>query len=119
VEDRRVLDDEMCADITKLDGMGDARVVAAVSARLAVPQNDRAGIEAALEALEYQRDVKLVSPVPHHVRDSAASGRAGRRVYAALKRSADTTFDDRSRGQVMADTLVERVTGRPAMPRNR
>jgi len=35
-------------------------------------------------------------------------------VYAALKRSADTTFDDRSRGQVMADTLVERVMGRPA-----
>ena len=29
VEDRRVLDAEMCADITKLDGMGDARVVAA------------------------------------------------------------------------------------------
>ena len=35
-------------------------------------------------------------------------------VYAALKNAADTTFDDRSRGQVMADTLVERVTGRPA-----
>ena len=35
-------------------------------------------------------------------------------VYAALKRAADTTFDDRSRGRVMADTLVERVTGRPA-----
>jgi hypothetical protein len=35
-------------------------------------------------------------------------------VYAALKRAADTTFDDRTRGQVMADTLVERVTGRPA-----
>jgi len=32
----------------------------------------------------------------------------------SLKRSADTTVDDRSRGQVMADTLVERVTGRPA-----
>ena len=31
-----------------------------------------------------------------------------------LKRAADTTFDDRSRGQVMADTPVERVTGRPA-----
>jgi hypothetical protein len=31
-----------------------------------------------------------------------------------LKRSADTTFDDRSRGQVTADTLVERVTSRPA-----
>jgi hypothetical protein len=35
-------------------------------------------------------------------------------VYAALKRSADTTFDERSRGQVMADTMVERVTGCPA-----
>ncbi|MCW2663484.1 MAG: hypothetical protein JWP83_4636 [Mycobacterium sp.] len=35
-------------------------------------------------------------------------------VYAALKRAADTTFDDRTRGQAMADTLVERVTGRPA-----
>jgi hypothetical protein len=31
-----------------------------------------------------------------------------------LKRKADTTFDDRSRGAVMADTLFERVTGRPA-----
>ena len=31
-----------------------------------------------------------------------------------MKRAADTTFDDRFRGQVMADTLVERVTGRPA-----
>ena len=35
-------------------------------------------------------------------------------VYAALKRAADTTFDDRSRGQVMADTFFERVTGRTA-----
>jgi hypothetical protein len=33
-------------------------------------------------------------------------------VYAALKREADTTYDGRGRGQVMADTLVERVTGR-------
>ena len=35
-------------------------------------------------------------------------------VYAALKHAADSTFDDRSRGQIMADTLVERVTGLPA-----
>ena len=35
-------------------------------------------------------------------------------VYAALRRAADTTFDGRSRGQVMADALVERVTGQPA-----
>jgi hypothetical protein len=35
-------------------------------------------------------------------------------IYASLKRQADTTFDDRSRGQVMADTAYERITGRPA-----
>ena len=35
-------------------------------------------------------------------------------VYAALRRAADTCGDGRARGQVMADTLVERVTGRPA-----
>ena len=35
-------------------------------------------------------------------------------VYAALKRQADVCCDGRSRGQVMADTLVERVTGRSA-----
>ena len=35
-------------------------------------------------------------------------------MYATVKREADTTFDGRSRGQVMADTVVERVTGRPA-----
>ncbi|MCG5433954.1 HNH endonuclease, partial [Mycobacterium sp. MYCO198283] len=35
-------------------------------------------------------------------------------VYAALKRAADITYDHRSRGQIMADTLVERLTGRPA-----
>jgi len=31
-----------------------------------------------------------------------------------FKRAAYTTFDDRSRGQVMADTVVERVMGQPA-----
>ena len=35
-------------------------------------------------------------------------------VYAALKRQADVCCDGRSRGQVMADTLVERLTGRSA-----
>jgi hypothetical protein len=35
-------------------------------------------------------------------------------VYAALRRAADTCADGRGRGQVMADSLIERVTGRPA-----
>ncbi|KQY54247.1 hypothetical protein ASD30_18700 [Nocardioides sp. Root140] len=46
----------------------------------------------------------------------------GVEVYAALKRAADTLIasgDERSRAQIMADTLVERVTGKadaPAVP---
>src|SRR3954464_7155500 len=35
-------------------------------------------------------------------------------ALTVLKRAADTTFDDRSRGQVMADVFFERVTGQPA-----
>ncbi|MDT7735878.1 MAG: hypothetical protein QOE12_3052, partial [Mycobacterium sp.] len=35
-------------------------------------------------------------------------------VYAALRRAADICADGRSRGQVMADALVERITGRSA-----
>lgn len=40
-------------------------------------------------------------------------------VYAALRAAADTTTavgDDRGRGQIMADTLVERVTGQAHAP---
>lgn len=37
---------------------------------------------------------------------------AGVSVYAALKHAADTNSDGRSRGQVMADTLVAQVTRR-------
>ena len=49
----------------------------------------------------------------------AVAGRPRVGVYAALCRTADTTFDYRSRGQVMADTLVAPVTGRPAETRSR
>jgi hypothetical protein len=35
-------------------------------------------------------------------------------VYAALRQAADICTDGRARGQAMADTLVERVTGRSA-----
>ena len=35
-------------------------------------------------------------------------------VYAALKREADVACDGRSRGQVMADTAYQRLTGRAA-----
>ncbi|MGX9792731.1 HNH endonuclease [Mycobacterium sp. MMS18-G62] len=113
VQDRRRLDAEMCADVGTLEGKGDARITAkakeiacrldaqAVVDRAAKAENDRTvTIRPAPDCMTY---VTVLLPVAKGVG-----------VYAALKRQADTTFDERSRGQVMADTLFERVTGRPA-----
>jgi hypothetical protein len=113
VEDRRVLDAELCADVAKLDGMGDARIIAAAK-DIACRLDAQAVVDRAANA-EADRTV-TIRPAPDcmtyvTVLLPVAQGVG---VYAALKRSADTTFDDRSRGQVMADTLYERVTGRPA-----
>ena len=113
VEHRRELDAELCADVSKLAGWGNARVeaeakkivarldAAAIVARSAMAAEDRCvTIRPAPDTMTY---VTVLLPVAQGVG-----------MYAALKRAADTTFDGRSRNQVMADTAYERVTGRPA-----
>jgi Domain of unknown function (DUF222) len=113
VEDRRTLDAELCSDVTKLDGMGDARVAAAAK-EIACRLDVQAVVDRAAKA-EADRTV-TIRPAPDTMTYVTAllPVAKGVGVYAALKRAADSTFDDRSRGQVMADTLVERVTGRPS-----
>jgi Domain of unknown function (DUF222) len=113
VEDRRALDAELCADVASLDGMGDARITAAAK-QIAYRLNAQAVVDRAAKA-ESERTV-TIRPAPDTMTWVSAllPVAQGVGVYAALKRAADTTSDDRSRGQVMADTLVERVTGRPA-----
>jgi hypothetical protein len=113
VDDRRLLDAELCADVSKLDGMGDTRIAAAAKA-IAYRLDGQAVVDRAAKAAE-DRTV-TIRPAPDTMTYVTAllPVAQGVGVYAALKRAADTTFDDRSRGQVMADTLVERVTGRPA-----
>jgi Domain of unknown function (DUF222) len=113
VEDRRALDAELCADASKLDGMGDARVAAAARAS-AYRLDPRAVVDRAAKA-ESERTV-TIRPAPDTMTWVTAllPVAKGVAVYAALKRAADTTFDGRTRGQVMADALVERVTGRAA-----
>jgi hypothetical protein len=113
VEDRQVLDAELCGDVSKLDGMGDARITAAAK-EIAYRLDAQAIVDRAAKA-EADRTV-TIRPAPDCMTYVTAllPVATGVGVYAALKRSADTTFDDRSRGQVMADTLVERVTGRPS-----
>jgi hypothetical protein len=113
VEDRRTLDAELCADVSRLEGMGDARITAAAK-EIAARLDAQAVVDRAAKA-EADRCV-TIRPAPDCMTYVTAllPVAQGVGVFAALKRAADTTFDDRSRGQVMADTLVERVTGHPA-----
>ena len=113
VEDRRALDAELCADQDGLRGLGNKRIegaAAAIAARLdaaaVVDRKNRAAQSAgawtrcAPNGMVY---LTFLMPLSQ-----------GIGVYAALKREADTTGDGRPRGQVMTDTLYERVTGRRA-----
>ena len=113
VEDRRRLDEEMCRDTSGLDGLGDAALAAAAKA-IAYRLDPHAVVDRAAKA-ENDR-VVTIRPAPDTMTYVTAllPVAQGVSVYAALKREADVCFDGRSRGQVMADTLVERVTGRPA-----
>ena len=113
VEDRRALDAELCADPGGLNGMGDARVAAAAKS-IAYRLDPHAVVERAAKA-ENDRTV-TIRPAPDTMTYLTAllPVTQGVSVYAALRREADMRGDGRSRGQVMADTLVERVTGRDA-----
>jgi Domain of unknown function (DUF222) len=113
VEDRRALDAELCANPAGLDGMGDARIAAAAKS-IAYRLDPHAVVERAARA-ENERTV-TIRPAPDTMTYVTAllPVTQGVSVYAALRREADTRCDGRSRGQLMADTLVERVTGREA-----
>jgi hypothetical protein len=113
VEDRRALDAEMCADLSALQGRGDARIAADAKA-IAYRLDPHAVVDRAVRA-ESERGVWL-RPAPDAMTYLTAllPMTQGVAVYASLKRGADTCPDGRGRGQVMADTLIERVTGRPA-----
>ncbi len=113
VEDRRTLDAEMCADVGTLDGRGDARIVAQAKA-IAYRLDPQAVVDRAAKA-EADSTV-TIRPAPDTMTyvTILLPVAKGVGVYAALKHAADTTFDDRSRGKVMADTAFERITGRSA-----
>jgi hypothetical protein len=112
-EDRRHLDVELCAEVSSLEGKGDRRIAAEAKA-IAYRLDPHAVVERAARA-ETERTV-TIRPAPDCMTYVTAllPMSKGVGVYAALKRAADTTFDERSRGQIMADALYERVTGAPA-----
>ena len=113
VEHRRQLDAELCAEVSRLDGWGNNRVEAEAK-KIAARLDVEAVVERSAKAAA-DRCV-TIRPAPDTMTYVTAllPVQQGVAVYAALKRHADTTCDGRCRGQIMADTLVERVTGRPA-----
>jgi hypothetical protein len=113
VADRRTLDAELCGDVTKLDGMGDKRVEAEAK-KIACRLDVQAVVDGAAKAEKDRRVTIRPAPDAMAILSVLLPVAQGVGVYAALKQAADTTFDERSRGQVMADTVFERVTGRSA-----
>ncbi len=113
VELREQVDAEICADPHGLDGLGTAALVGRVKRRAS--ELDPASAAARARRAASERAV-WIRPAP----DTMAYVTAllpvaqGVGVHAALRRAADTAVasgEPRSRGQIMADTLVERVTG--------
>ncbi|MET3904651.1 DUF222 domain-containing protein [Paenarthrobacter sp. 4246] len=114
LEDRRAVDEELAPDAGTFDGVGDKAIVAAAKAA-AYRRDPRTVAQRARDAAT-ERTVSL-RPAPDAMTYLTAllPVAHGVAVYAALNRKADSvrsSGESRNRGQVMADTLVERITGR-------
>ncbi|MEN8584332.1 DUF222 domain-containing protein [Burkholderia sp. RS01] len=113
--DRCAVDDELAPDTGTFAGVGDRAITAAVRAA-SYRRDPRSVTQRAGRAAE-ERCVSL-RPAPDTMTYLTAllPVAQGVAVHAALSRHADTLRsegDDRTRGQVMADALVERTTGTP------
>ncbi|GAA3309915.1 HNH endonuclease [Arthrobacter ramosus] len=115
-EDRCAVDEELAADTGVFDGAGDKAIIAAARTA-AYPRDPRSVTQRASHAAT-ERHVSL-RPAPDTMTYLTAllPVAQGVAVHAALSRHADalrSSGETRSRGQIMADTLVERTTGTPA-----
>ncbi|MCQ1953024.1 HNH endonuclease signature motif containing protein [Arthrobacter sp. zg-Y238] len=113
LEDRRRVDEEVAGDPEVLETLGDRQIIS--RARGAAYRLDpSAAVKRAAKA-ESERFVSC-RPAPDTMTylTGLLPVAQGVGVYAALSREADrlrASGDSRGRGQIMADTLVERVTG--------
>jgi hypothetical protein len=113
--DRCAVDEELAADIGTLAGAGDRAIIAA--ARTAAYRLDPHSVVNRARRAVADRHVSL-RPAPDTMTYLTAllPVTAGVAVHTALTRQADaqrSAGDSRSRGQIMADDLVERITGTP------
>ena len=119
LEDRHRVDELVCKDPASLEGLGDRKLIARI----------RSITQAIDPASQVRRNAKAVSdryvscrPAPDTMcfLTGLLPVAQGVAVYASLSRAADSlrvSGDERGRGQIMADTLVERVTGQATADR--
>jgi hypothetical protein len=113
-EHRGTIDEQVCGDLRSLNGLGGKRLTARVK-ELA----SKLDVHACVKRLAMAESERCVSvrPAPDLMvyLTALVPMKQGIQAYAQLKAHADAvkgTGDERSGGQIMADTLVERVTGR-------
>lgn len=114
-DDRRAVDAEFGPDYGSLAGAGDRSLVAAI--RAAAYRRDPRSVARRASHAVAERSVSL-RPAPDTMAYLTAllPVAQGVAVYAGLTRHADSARsagDGRTKGQLMADELVERVTGIP------
>ena len=119
VEDRRLVDAELCTDPGTLEGKGDRALVAAAK-RVAYRLDPHAVVARARRAQSERRI--SVRPAPDTMAYLTALLPVAQAVacYAALGRAADVLLgygDPRTRAQLMADLAVERMSGQSAADR--
>ncbi|MCQ1986491.1 HNH endonuclease signature motif containing protein [Arthrobacter sp. zg-Y844] len=113
LEDRRRVDEELAGDPDVLETLGDRQIISRTRGA-AYRFDPQTGVKRAAKA-ESERFVSC-RPAPDTMTflTGLLPVAQGVGVFAALSREADrlrATGDTRGRGQIMADTLVERVTG--------
>ncbi|WP_328530859.1 DUF222 domain-containing protein [Nocardioides sp. NBC_00368] len=119
LDDRRVIDHELCApgpdgEPAKAVSMG-LRQLENAAKKLAITLDQAAVVARAANAAKDRRVSLRPAPDTMTWLGALLPVKDGVAVFAALDQAAKTAAaagDERSRGQVMADTLVDRVTGR-------
>ncbi len=113
LEHRRQVDQELSADPHVLAGLGD-RAIAAAAQKIALRLDPAAVVRRNATARADRRVTLRPAPDTMAYLTTLLPVEQGVAAYAALTRDADaarSAGDTRGRGQIMADTLVERVTG--------
>ena len=113
VEDRRLVDREVAGDPAELEGLGDGRLIGRIR-RITQGIDQEALVRRAAKAAADRYVSCRPAPDTMTYLTGLLPVAQGVAVFAALSREADSLRargDERGRGQIMADTLVQRVTG--------